>query len=700
MPSVLVALAVTLIGQGFDAPDDKPRPVRVVGDAPPATWLASSGVIDTGIKGNDAYLDGHFSITAPVFSDIGKEGTLGGSLVFVEPYVSWGEQGEVATSLGIGVRHFWNDQPLNVLNQPRKPGSWLDEGIMLGWNGFVDMLSTQTHQQFWQLGTGLELATRYIEWRANYYHPLSGQKEVEDHFLRYDGREQRLTSGETPFARGHTIQQDVTFTTYDLYTETIFRRYEEGLKGWDAEAAFLLPWLDQWTELWLIAGYANFDNKPFGPQLHGTGPVKGWKAGIEWRPLPQLVLSATWFEDKAMAGGDWTAGVGLQIPLDPEPSNPGKSWWRKLKDSMKPGSRHLVERAAVPVHRQNAAIKVGTSFEKPEVKHHEKVVSERTARLLIASNVIFVNNSGRPNSGVAAHGSFENGTAEHPFDTIQEGTDMATTAANQRNKTTPTVFVAGGGAPYQEVIRIDGASVHYASGGYGVAGAAGKFFGLGPPAHVIGESASGAERGVVAGINGNIYSSGGSSRSFWIDGFRLDGYVLALNVHDVRIRGNRIGNSSSSIDIETSGIGGNFYFDVSGNVLESELGLAIIMGGSTPQIQAPPAHVVTNISGNVFNIVDSPQIGSGFAITLVIADGNVVMDAFLSSNTIHGAAVALSQPFSLSASSGTNVGVLRLHSGLSNTLIGFSASEPPYSVFSLEGITGDLIINNRVYLFP
>jgi len=35
----------------------------------------------------------------------------------LEPYTSWGEQGEIAASLGLSFRHLFNDQPLSKLSE-------------------------------------------------------------------------------------------------------------------------------------------------------------------------------------------------------------------------------------------------------------------------------------------------------------------------------------------------------------------------------------------------------------------------------------------------------------------------------------------------------------------------------------------------------------------------------------------------------
>ena len=318
MLAALFAAAVTLAGSA-----DTPMPGTPVIGKSTVPWPIGEGLMDFGVKTtSDSYTDGHFSITAPVFSSIGRNGTLGGSLVFVEPYMSWGEQGEVATSLGLGFRHLFNNQPLSAL-QERHTGP-LDEGIMVGGSLFIDMLDSTSNNRFWQLGAGVEFATRYFELRGNYYQPLTGRKEGDPYIQRSVQRAEVITDGKEPFAQGHTIQQDVTFTTFDFYTDRIYRYYEEGMKGWDAEAAVMVPWLDKWCELWLVAGYGDFQNKPFGPQVGGTGEMHGWKAGVEFRPIPQIVLSATHFEEKRMQGGEWMYGLSLQIPLDPEPDNKGQ----------------------------------------------------------------------------------------------------------------------------------------------------------------------------------------------------------------------------------------------------------------------------------------------------------------------------------------------------------------------------------------
>jgi hypothetical protein len=585
----LIASAVTLAASA-----DTPLPGSQTFTKPAVPWPIGSGIVDFGVKTtSDSYTDGHFSISAPLFSNIGANGTLGGSLVFLEPYISWGEQGDVATSLGLGFRHVFNDQPLSAL-QERHTGLF-DEGIMVGGNVFVDMLDTQNDHRFWQLGFGLEFETRYFALRGNYYYPLTGRQENEPVLQRDIQRATFLTSGKEPFATGHTIQQDVTFTTYDFYTDRLYRSYEEGMKGWDAEAAVLVPWLDRWCELWLIAGYGDFQNKPFGPQIGGTGEMHGWKAGVEFRPIPQLVLSAMHYEEKRMAGGEWMYGLSLQLPLDPEPGNKDKSWWRKMRDSLRPRSRHLAERTAVPAHRQNAAVKMANSISEPEVTQYTKVVSEEEKRFVVRDDVIFVNNGGAQGNGIAAAGTVQDGTAERPFDTIEEGLNLSATSRFQK-AVFPTVYVAG---PSTQSFWLSSSpepghwfwlyapmNVQLVSGGSGIPGFAGKVFGVGAPA--------------VVEFNGepigNVTSQS-NIRYFGVFGFEIRGVLFLRDVPVVQLSHNTFDSlyGNGGVDIRYTKTG-TYSVDVSNNEFVSS-GLGIYTDGSAISVSLTFAGNTSQESG-------------------------------------------------------------------------------------------------------
>jgi hypothetical protein len=117
--------------------------------------------------------------------------------------------------------------------------------------------------------------------------------------------------------------------TTTRHTTTNF--FEAPQKGWNAEAMALVPGLDRHLDLRLLAGLYDY-----GQDLRGA------RFGLELRPIPALVLSATWFEDAGPTGDHWLAGVGFQIPLGAAP-----------KTQLTPRSRTLKERLLEPVSRQN-----------------------------------------------------------------------------------------------------------------------------------------------------------------------------------------------------------------------------------------------------------------------------------------------------------------------------------------------------------
>ncbi len=332
------------------------------------------GSINAGFKTNDVYTDANFSIVAPVWSTLGKNGTLGGGTLFLEPYTSWGDNSEVATSLGLGFRYLFNDQSVSALRKPQKgQAGFFEEGVAIGSSFFVDSLHTEANNDFWQLGVGAEIATRYVEVRGNYYIPQTGRKLAErktfdETRTSTQTTDRSVTSAGSPYddGQGYLVQDLTTSVLSSTRTTTttlrhILSRYEQGMKGWDLELALLVPYVDQWADVKLIGGYFHLENQPFGPQTGGTGPVKGWKTGVEVRPVPALAVTGMWYEDKRFLGADWIVGARMEIPFEFGDIGDGKTFWGRIGDAFHPRRRHLVERLAEPVRRQNAAIKTGSS---------------------------------------------------------------------------------------------------------------------------------------------------------------------------------------------------------------------------------------------------------------------------------------------------------------------------------------------------
>jgi len=592
------------------------------------------GTFNTGVKTSDVYTEGNISFVVPIWSSIGLDGTLGGGTVFLSPYVSLGEQGELATSLGLGWRYLFNEQSVSALKSDQRAG-FLTEGFYIGANVFVDNLRTQFDNDFWQLGIGAEIGSRYLELRGNYYLPLSGGQKLAERTTsteKFTSQSRRSNTGMQnsatplgdPFATGHTIQQDAYLTSTAVTTtrttttkttvKTITSLFEEGMEGWDIEAAMLIPGLDQYLDVSLLAGYYSFDNQPFGPQRGGSGNTEGWKLGVEVRPLPALVLSATWYEDEGLTGSDWVAGVGLQIPL-------GSEW----KDAFKPRRRHLAERLAEPVARQNAAIKTSRSVEvDQEVSQTSstttavarRVVSEGPGRIVIKEDVVFVNNGGDVGNGIQ-QGSYVtgDGTAEKPYETIQSGADHAgiNNIATQRlwNVYTQGAGLHGGGA-YAESVTLS-SSVALTSSFIPIISPIGGIFGTGDMPEVVGGFAgdatsflAGATVPTAVKIEGYEITGGydsAASVSSNVAGYinaDQDGIHLS-NISQVKIADNVITGMTGDGMFSEGTLPGSYAISVTQNLVTGS-------GASGVLLEFSGGDVAGTIAGNTVNNSQSSGI--------------------------------------------------------------------------------------------
>ena len=492
------------------------------------------GLAGGGLKGNEAYLDGSFFLTAPVRSSIGEDGALRGSLWLIEPYVSWGEQGEVATSLGLAWRHLFGNQPVSAMTEPVHGGGFFGEGVFVGANLFLDSLDTQFDNRFWQAGGGLELGSRYLELRTNYYRPMTGPQDV-DTWTRDSQSELISTHYADPRASGHGIEQEIGYGLYQVTThlDRHFVGSEAGLEGWDAEVAVLVPWIDQWAEVRMIPGYYRFQNQPFGRQTGGTGETEGWRLGMEVRPVPALALHATWYEDPAWTGQDWMAGFRAEVPFEIGDCGDGEGFWDRIHDGFRPRRRHLAERLIEPVKRQNTAVRTDTQVVEDVAarKVTQEIVTRREDRRetnVLLKDVIFLNGGGATENGIGAGRSNGDGTAQRPF---QYGSDAAAAAIQRGGRTGRiwTVYAEG---------SAKGIDEDYDRQGYWLAAEGGRGFRLVGSGELL-KGAGGVTFGSgVAPWFGEIKVA--NSDFFEVSGV-MAGEILCDRVQAVWIHDNRIG---------------------------------------------------------------------------------------------------------------------------------------------------------------
>jgi hypothetical protein len=617
----------------------------------------SQALFGAGIKSSDVYTDGNIFFTLPLWSTLGRDGKLGGDYLFLEPYSSLGEQGEVATSLGLGWRHLFSDESTSALQKQGMAG-FLEEGWFVGANVFVDMLDTQHDNTFWQMGFGAEVGTRYLEFRGNYYLPLTDEKlydrtvNTQKFTSRRSQTDYSTVAMVDPYAAGNSIYQttgtSTVATTSTATTTTTVRTvtelYEKGMEGWDAEASLLVPWVDQWVDLRVIGGYLNFDNAPFGPEDGPTGRVKGWKGGVELRVVPAVVLGATWYEDERFTGSNWVGSAQLQIPL-------GAEW----KDAFKMRRRHTVEHLAEPVHRQNDAVKVGNRQEqdvstssKTSVKRVTRVVAQSSNTIVLADDIIFVNNGGAVGNGIETGSPAGDGTAEHPVNTIQGGADIAATNNTSTGKVWNVYTQQSNAGQYAENVTITG-STNFISSGTLIPAPDGRAFGTGVVPTLMGSFAATGSKTPLGfvGITGYQIQSASASPS-----------IALHNVTSSKVDSNHISNSNSSgvgvritsaegvtstADLTNNQITTTTGIGISVNVADDSRALVSLVSGTTTGIDLSSSSTINAGTPNIeFTMTESViEDTSGPGINLFAENsGNVHLSVI--DSTIHSSGDGIS----------------------------------------------------------
>ena len=170
-----------------------------------------------------------------------------------------------------------------------------DAGIILGINGYYDGRWTDLNNRFDQAAGGVDVLTRWVDLRANYYYPVADEVILEE--------SEQTTVERTPATRTETTVR--------------YRSYEEALDGFDTEVGVWVPWLSKYLPTVVCAGYYQFYSDLIEDDEFG-----GFKARIETRLHPNVAISGEWFEKTALNQSEYIASVRFQAPLD---------FWRKTK---------------------------------------------------------------------------------------------------------------------------------------------------------------------------------------------------------------------------------------------------------------------------------------------------------------------------------------------------------------------------------
>ena len=366
------------------------------------------------------------------------------SAVIFNPRFSYKDEGEHELNVGLVFRHLLENK-----------------SVILGANIYADSRESRHGNRFNQLGLGLEFLSKWFDARINWYDADSTPELINEFTeTQIDTTVSRFVSRQTtteqffddPFARINRILQNrttntstvTTFrtTTTTVQTDRIFQEFETGLDGYDAEVGVKLPFFGSSTDVRLFVGKYDFDGG-FGQQ-----GAEGYKGRLEVRSGPYLTFDAEVFEDAALNGTDYFVGARLHIPLY------GKDTWRRFRESYKSPSLNSFEDrmysdmvmrdVRVQMDESDPIEDLGRFKQKTDVDvdvQRSRTTNNVTETLTVRNNVTFVDGD---NEG----GAVEDGTAENPWGTLQEGSDNAIGA---------TIFVhevSSGGGNYTDGVTL------------------------------------------------------------------------------------------------------------------------------------------------------------------------------------------------------------------------------------------------------
>ena len=347
--------------------------------------------VTLGARGGDGVAEGFGDVLVPVLM-------LKSGLVFLNPRAAMNDHDEEEYNLGLGYRHLLPDRRL-----------------ILGANLYYDHRETELGSRFDQLGLGVEVLGAWADFRANYYLPDDSRETVDELDTE---TVTRSSDGWTEWggieATGHSILQNGTAYTRvtTVTTRQHFEQYEQAMEGYDLEFGVKLPIpvVDDYVDLKVFGGYYAFDAN------FGGDDVEGFKGRVEVRAVPSVYLDAEWYEDDRLSGSDYFVGARVNVPFDVANLSEGRNPFEGA--AFLPGGREapfasrLTEMVMRDLHVRTEVSPLTEVVAKRSTETKTET-SEEPVRNVLVDNITFVDRDGA--------GATEDGTAEHPYDTVHEG---------------------------------------------------------------------------------------------------------------------------------------------------------------------------------------------------------------------------------------------------------------------------------------
>jgi|GEM_PF-1996497 len=396
-----------------DAPETEAMAVPAA-DAPemvdvndPTDPLPPGVVTPWGRFGED-YAEGLLDVLLPLYFD-------NDLLLFTNIRGAYSDVSEQELNLGLGVRKRLDD---------------ID--TILGLNAYYDSRWTERDSQFNQLGIGAEVLSTWVDARANGYFP----EDKKEHLATIEETHMAGSSTTTTYSghgAGHTIYESERTRTVTTYVQNAYEIYDVPLEGYDVELGVKLPLSIDWLEARIFGGYYAFEPMWEG-NLEDANDIDGFKGRAEFRIHDRILLDAEVFEDDRLFGSDYLISARVSLPFDLGAISRGENPF-----TYEPARESGISTRFTEMVMRDPHIQIRNETEVSTESFQE--TSTRTRTYAVLEDVIFVD-------GDNAADPAENGSAEHPFDVIQEGVD------DSDARDLPNVFVHNADQPYVENVEV------------------------------------------------------------------------------------------------------------------------------------------------------------------------------------------------------------------------------------------------------
>ncbi|MFC1668226.1 inverse autotransporter beta domain-containing protein [Chlamydiota bacterium] len=356
---------------------------------------------------------------------------------FINPRALQGESQVNEQNVGIGYRRL------------------IDNRFIIGGNVFYDTRETTHGNRFDQVGIGLEFLTEWVDLRMNGYFPLDDKKIIKSYFTEETAIQQQIQSAyyptSDPIFIGHGIGQKwekrTSIKTTTTVTTRFYEQYEEAMDGADIELGCKVPWIEKLIETRVFGGYYYYNSK-FGSDL------KGFKARIEVRALPFLIIDGEWYEDEELHGTDYYIGARVHVPFEFgdlfKGKNPmkGLNLFKRKRRAIEDRMTDMIIRDMDVIVEESQDTEI-TTKKTVEISVNEKILKEKKVEMLV-EGINFI--EGDPTKKTADPNS--DGSFEHPYTRIQDGID--------RTPEGGLIIIDGG--PYYENIKLKEGQILRGSG--------------------------------------------------------------------------------------------------------------------------------------------------------------------------------------------------------------------------------------------